>query len=78
MVDGCLDELAERDGAEQQVQAAGLDLGDEEHVAEQLAQALGVAIDDVDEVAQVGREVGLLAQQLDVAHDRRQRRAQLV
>ena len=59
---------------------AGLHLRDEEQVADEVEEPLRVALDDAEELALLVRQLARLAveQELDVAPDRRQRRAQLV
>ena len=76
--DQLVEELAEANLVARQIQPAGLDLGDVEHAVDQAGQMIGAAADDADLVARLRRQAGVLLQQLRVAEDRVQRRAQFV
>ncbi len=56
----------------------GLDLRDEEEVAHEPQEPVRVAVHDVEEAPVLERKLGIVEDELQVAGDRRQRRAQLV
>ncbi len=79
-VDGALDEVGHVLWLDLEVDATGLDARDVEHVVDELDEAVGVLLDDREELLlDVVDLAGIAVQdEVDVALDRRQRRAQLV
>ena len=78
-LDALVHDQTEIDGLALDRELARLDLGEEEQVAHELEQPLRVPLDDLEVAPAPGLgRLEVLEQQLDVAADRGQRRAQLV
>ena len=76
--DELVQKFAEANLVARQIEPAGLDLGDIQNAVDQAGEMIGAAAHDADLVAWFGLQARILLQQLRVAADRIQRRAQLV
>ena len=76
--DQLIEKLAEADFVARQIQPAGLDLGDVENAVDQPGQMVGAAADHPHLIARFWQQARILLQQLGVATDRVQRRAQFM
>ena len=76
--DELVEEFAQAHLVARQIQPPRLDLGDVQNAVDQAGEVIGAAADDADLVARLGVERRVLLQELGIAADRVQRRAQLV
>src|SRR5207237_2254014 len=72
------DDGAQVDLGRPQVELSGFEPRDEEQVVDEPQEPVGVALDDVEVAARLLAERLVVQRQLEVAHDRRQRRPQVV
>ena len=72
------EELVEMDLVALELQPAGLDLGDFEQAVDEAGEMLGAAPDDMDAALLLGGNRGVAFEDLGIAEDRIERRAQFV